>query len=196
MNRCDETRSFLSEQLDAPDLAQSSAVDKHLKNCDECSLYERELTQVARRLSAAPIVGSSLGSSSWALEPPAELHAAIMAEVRSTKVETSKITAFPRWLIPTSVGAAAAILILAFSLSGGDKAGDTATPVAATAPSGTPGGLPGGFEVPIDVPGFTAAVEQRMTSALSKEADALASDLGKVREFFGARLKRAVGEGS
>lgn len=194
MNRCDETRSFLSEQLDAPDLAPSAAVDEHLKNCNECSLYERELAQVARRLSAAPA-----GDSSWALEPPADLHSAIMAEVRSTTVEPSKVTAFPRWLIPTSIGAAAAILILAFSLSGGNKAGDTAntaTPVATTAPLGTRGGLPGGFEVPVDVPGFTAAVERRMTSALSKEADALASDLGKVREFFGARLKRAVGEGS
>ena len=200
MSTCTITRTQISDVLDERRAALPAEAERHIEECPTCREFRAESRELDASLSRRFEIGSDTPL-------PEGLHDRIMAEVGEVDAVAqdvdSKVVPFAGGRVLVWLGVAAAVVLVTFlAMRGGEKdaveGGDIAdapVPAPLVDEPGQPG-LPSGFEVPIDVAGLTAAVERRFTTALNREREAIASDVGKLRDYFGARVRGAVGRGS
>jgi hypothetical protein len=189
---CQQTRQQISEALDEGAALVIEAVN-HVSNCGDCTRFGDDAraleTKLARTVPAFHVASVS------AL--PEGFHERVLAAAKEDSDASAKIVGFPKWLMPT-VGAAAAAVMIAFVVLRGDGDPDVGSWSAAVAvvpptapvvenPPPATYGLPGAIEIPFDVAALPAVAERSMTDAFSREADAMASDILKVRDFFASR---------
>ena len=185
MNDCRTIRAMISESFDGGSETPMPEVASHIEGCAECRDFQNGATALDSRLSRSVSAGDAL--------VPAGMHARIMVAVG--EVGSDNVVPFRRWPMVAGLGVAVALLMAV--LMTWDKGGDGSGPSLAggVEPEVADPGLPSGFEVPVDVVGLTAVAERRLVVALESEAEAIRSDVGKLRDFFGSRF-RGVGGGS
>ncbi len=188
MSICRNTRLRVSESLDGGAPVPASAA-RHLEVCPECASFRDGARALGAQLSRRVEVPDG--------GAPDGMHDRIMAAVRADGGAAEAAPAPARvvgWRFLGGISAAAAAIALAFLAPRGGEPEPAGGEVVELAPGGP--GLPSGFEVPVDVAGVTASVGRRFSGAFSREAEAIASDLDKIRDYFGSRLLGAVGRGS
>ncbi len=199
MSDCHTTRTQISDALDERRAALPADAERHLEDCPPCREFRAETRELEAGLSRQVEIGADATL-------PEGLHDRIMAAVGEADAAgddaESKVVPFTGGKLLAWLGVAAAVVLVAFlAMRAGEKAsvegGDVAdVPEVPTVDRPVLPGVPSGFEVPIDVAGLTVAVERSLTTALNRESEAIASDVGKLRDYFGARVRGAVGRGS
>ncbi len=155
---------------------------EHVASCVPCKAFRDQCDAFGAALSrpvAAPV--------------PGDLAERIVAAAQAGQAG-GRAARFPRWLAPTA--AAAAVVVAALSWRPGEGAGPPAEAGGSAVADGTvaPGDqLPSGFDVPFDVASLGDALSSRMAMDLAD--DPIAEDVGKVREFFGSRLRALPSRG-
>jgi len=178
---CQQTRREISDLIDGETSALPKNANTHLSDCGDCIQFFDDARALDGKLSLSVSVPELTPS-----EVPNGFHARVLAAARESDSE-SKVVMFPRWLIPAAGAAAAAIIALVvLPKAGDDEIAGTVEPV--QAPVEEPPGLPSGFETPIDVPAMTAVAGRGMEMAFGREAEAIASDIEKIRGFFTSRV--------
>lgn len=186
---CQQTRREISDFLDGDRTALASPAGEHVQSCGDCRHFLEDARALDGRLSQPfPIPGDG-----EAAELPDGFHERVLAAARGAAGER-RVVPFARWLVPAAGAAAAALVALAVWKSNpgqgagtGELAGAGA-PMVAPVAGGAPAGLPTGFESPVDVPAMTAVASLGMETAFAREAEAMAADLLKVRDFFTSRV--------
>jgi len=183
---CQQTRREISELLDGGHTALPVPAGEHVESCGDCREFFDDSRALDSRLAQEVPVPTEA-----AADLPEGFHARVLAAAQASS-ETEKVVGFPRWLMPAA-GVAAAAALVALAVWKGDKPGDTETPIVAVnnvppAIEEVIPGLPTGFESPVDLPAMTAVASRGMETAFGREAEALAADMLKVRDFFTSRV--------
>jgi hypothetical protein len=191
MNDCRTIRAMISEAFDGGGELPIPEIASHLDGCADCRDFQNGATALDSRLSRSVSMDEASGVEA---SVPAGMHERIMIAVGETGV--SKLVPFRRWPMLAGLGVAAALL-LAVLMTLDKGSGDSGQPVAgADQPELADPSLPSGFEIPVDVVGLTAVAERRLVVALESEAEAIRSDVGKLRDFLGSRFHGVSGLGS
>ena len=95
---CERARALISAQLDGElSAAEAAALQAHLETCADCREERRWMQQLDAALPA------------YELEPPAQLHDAVMQRIRSEgKTKKRRV-----WIPAAAIAAAAALVLLA-----------------------------------------------------------------------------------
>ena len=181
MNTCRSVREKISESLDSGEALPARA-SEHLAGCDACESFRMRVSALGAQLSR-PVPQVAF---------PAGLHDRIMSAVNEagSSGAPERVTPFMRWLAP--VAAAAAVAVLAVSLWPKKEAGsfsDTPSKASGDLSPAPTQGVETGFEGAVDLASLTAAVDRGVGNALGGEAKLIVADVGRVRDFFGSRLK-------